>query len=241
MQNNRLLRMEQAIGHPDPGAHRLERVENEGRQHILDRRGFRDDRAILTVQFADGAVPVSMQVVDPDYGPMHRVRLVEGVWFTERDGDRLAPAVIVNEAFWKRLGSPPLATHPTVELVGNGRVTGVVTGVTPAQSEWDVEPTAFILTDSFLPLQSATADPMMGAYMPSYEMWIPDGSADELTESVQRAFESELGGGATVDGWRSDYAAQEEDPFLPIKLMVVGVAVVILLLGALGLLRGGRK
>ncbi|WP_022893439.1 ABC transporter permease [Agromyces subbeticus] len=209
-------------------------------QTALDRHGIeyasRSGWGSLTVQFADGAVPVSMQVVDPDYGVMHRVRLMDGAWFSERDADRLAPAVIVNEAFWTRLGSPPLASHPTVELVGRGTTTGVITGVTPAQSEWDTEPTAMILTDAFVPLQSATTDPMMGAYSPSYEMWIPDGSAVELTESVKQAFKAELGEGATVDGWRSDYAAQEGDPFLPIKLLVVGVAVVILLLGALGLL-----
>ncbi|MBM7830949.1 putative ABC transport system permease protein [Agromyces cerinus] len=190
----------------------------------------------LTVQFADGAVPVSMQVVDPDYGVMHRVRLSEGAWFVERDADRLAPALIVNEAFWKRLGSPALDTHPTVQLLGRGAATGVVTGVTPAQGEWDTEPTAFILSEGYLPLQPATPDPMMGAYAPSYEMWIPDGSADELTESMKQAFQSELGEGATVEGWRSDYGAMEGDPFLPLKLMVIGVAVVILLLGALGLL-----
>lgn len=206
----------------------------------LERHGIdyasRSGYGTLTVQFVDGAVPVTMQVVDPDYGVMHRVQVREGVWFTDRDGDRLAPAIIVNEAFWKRIGSPPLATHPTVELVGSGQITGVITGVTPAQSEWETEPTAFMLTDSYLPLQSETADPMMGAYAPSYEMWVPDGSADELTESVKRSLQSELGDGATVDGWRSDYAAQEGDPFLPIKLVIVGVAVVILLLGALGLL-----
>ncbi|MFB9310249.1 putative ABC transport system permease protein [Agromyces hippuratus] len=190
----------------------------------------------LTVQFADGAVPVSMQVVDPDYGLMHRVRLSEGSWFVDRDADRLAPALIVNEAFWKRLGSPALDTHPTVQLLGRGAATGVVTGVTPAQGEWDTEPTAFILSEGFLPLQPATPDPMMGAYAPAYEMWIPDGSADELTESMKQAFQSELGDGATVDGWRSDYGAMGGDPFLPLKLMVIGVAVVILLLGALGLL-----
>ena len=190
----------------------------------------------LTVQFADGAVPVSMQVVDPDYGVMHRIRLKDGAWFVDRDADRLAPALVVNEAFWERLGSPALDSHPTVQLLGRGATTGVVTGVTPAQGEWDTEPTAFILSDAYLPLQPAAPDPMMGMYAPSYEMWIPDGSADELTESMKQAFQAELGEGATVDGWRSDYGAMEGDPFLPIKLMVIGVAVVILLLGALGLL-----
>jgi putative ABC transport system permease protein len=167
---------------------------------------------------------------------MHRVRLMEGAWFGERDADRMAPALVVNEAFWTRIGSPALDSHPTVQLIGQRATTGVVIGVTPAQSEWDTEPTAFILADGYLPLQPATPDPMMGGFVPSYEMWVPDGSADELTESMKQAFRAELGEGATVDGWRTDYGAMEGDPFLPVKLMVIGVAVVILLLGALGLL-----
>ncbi len=206
----------------------------------LDRHGIEYDSRVgwgsLTVQFVDGAEPVSMQVVDPDYGTMHRVRVMEGAWFTERDASRMAPAIIVNEAFWDRLGRPPITTHPTVELAGREAVTAVITGVTPRQSEWDTAPTAFVLTEAYLPLQSETSDPMMGAYTPSYEMWIPDGSAEELTESMKLAFRSELGEGATVDAWRSDYGAMDGDPLLPVKLLVAGVAVVILMLGALGLL-----
>ncbi|MRG61636.1 FtsX-like permease family protein [Agromyces sp. CFH 90414] len=190
----------------------------------------------LTVQFADGARPVSAQVVDADYGLMHRVRLAEGAWFTDRDAARLAPAVIVNEVMWEQLGSPALATHPTIEVIGADPFTAVVTGVTPRQSEWETDPSAFILADAYLAHAPEPTDPMMGAFMPAYEAWVPDGSAEELTEALTRTLRSELGEGAQVDGWRSDYAAFDGDPYLAIKLVIAGVAVVILLLGALGLL-----
>lgn len=190
----------------------------------------------LDVQFVDGAVPVMAQVVDPDYGVMHRVSMLEGTWFTDRDRGRLAPALIINEAFYDRLGRPGLSSHPTVELLGGTPTVGVVTGVTPRQGEWDTEPSAFVLADAYLRIAPETPDPMMGPSTLSFEMWVPDGSAAELTESVREAFRTELGEGATVDGWRTDYAAMEGDPYLPMKLLVGGVAVVILLLGALGLL-----
>jgi putative ABC transport system permease protein len=189
----------------------------------------------LDVQFADGVAPVQVQVVDPDYGPMHRISLETGAWFTERDANRLAPAVIVNQAFWDRLGRPQLGSHPTVQVVtGGAEATAVVTGVTPSQGEWDTQPTAFVLTEAFLAMQPATT-PEMGGYAPSYEMWLPEGDAQAIADSVTRAISAELGNGASVNAMRTDYAQMEGDPYLPVKLMVTGVAVVILLLGALGL------
>ncbi|WP_350347000.1 ABC transporter permease [Agromyces sp. G08B096] len=209
-------------------------------ERAIDRHGVdfqtRSGWGTLTVQFADGAVPVSTQVVDPDYGLMHRVQLETGAWFSERDVQRLAPALIVNEAFWTRLGRPNLATHPTVQVIGADPVTGVITGVTPSQGEWDTQPTAFMLADAYLPLQPETPDPVMGAFAPTYEAWLPPEGADELTESLRQALIGELGEGAQADGWRTDYAAMDGDPYLAIKLVIAGVAVVILLLGALGLL-----
>ncbi|WP_022890891.1 ABC transporter permease [Agromyces italicus] len=189
----------------------------------------------LTVPFADGALTVQAQVVDPDYGVMHRVAVGEGRWFADRDADRLAPALVVNEAFWAKLGRPALATHPVVELIGSERVDAVVVGVTPSQGGWDTQPSMFVLTDAYVGLQPETPDPMMGEFVPAYEMWVPEGVSDELMASMREAFRSGIGEGATVDGWRTDYAAIEGDPYLPLKLTVAGVAVVILLLGALGL------
>lgn len=206
----------------------------------LERHGIdyasRNGWAGLTAQFADGAVEVQTTVVDPDYGALHRVRLSEGAWFTDRDAARLAPAIIVNDAFWQRLGRPPLSTHPTVELLGAHPATAVVMGVTPKRDAWDTMPSAYLLTDAYLPMLPPTADPMYGPFQPSFELWIPDDAPDELAESVQRTLESELGPGTLVSFYRSDYGAYDYDPFLALKLVVGGVAGIILLLGALGLL-----
>jgi putative ABC transport system permease protein len=191
----------------------------------------------LTAQFVDGAATFQVQAVDLPYGEIHRLRLIEGAWFDERDANRLAPALIVNEAFWQRLGRPPLAGHPTVDLLAGSTTTGVITGVTPSQGMWDTEPTAFVLNDAYAALApTGSTDPNMMQPTPTYEMWIPDEQADGLTEAVKRDLSAALGDDGFADGWRSDYGAWPEDPFLILKLLIAGVAVVILLLGALGLL-----
>ncbi|MFD6055059.1 ABC transporter permease [Agromyces sp. NPDC060279] len=191
----------------------------------------------MLVQFTDGAVTVPVQAVDPAYGIIHRVRVSEGTWFDASDAERLAPAVVISEAFWDRLGRPPLATHPTVELLGEGGRTAVVVGVTPRNGEWDTEPSAFMLADAYaaLPVPGGTGSSMMGSLLPSFEAWIDQNQADPIIEAIRRDFAAALGEGVQVDGFRTDYAAFGEDPLLFVKLLVIGVAVVILLLGALGL------
>ena len=90
-----------------------------------------------------GVVDVQGQAIDADFGTMHRVTMLEGSWFTDADNDRLAPAVIINEYFWKQLGSPDLATHPTTVLLGENDVEAVIVGVTPS-SVWEEWPTMFM-------------------------------------------------------------------------------------------------
>lgn len=187
------------------------------------------------VQLPDGVSEVQVQAVDPDYGPMHRVQLVEGSWFTDRDVLRLAPAVIINEAMWMRLGSPPLATHPTIPLPGTHPATGVVIGVTPSP-EWDQFPSMYVLWNAYAERMSPEDLQMWGP--PQYEAWVPPELADELSERLRADIAGSLGEGWQTDVHRNDYLAwgDDYDPMLPLKLMVGGVAVLILLLGALGLL-----
>jgi putative ABC transport system permease protein len=206
---------------------------------VLERYGIAYGSRIvygqLTVQFADGAVPVATQAVDPAYGVIHRVRVSEGSWFAPGDAERLAPAIVINEPFWERIGRPALATNPTVELLAEGGVTAVVVGVTPKTGEWDTEPSAFMLADAYAAIPASGSGGMMGGQLPSFEAWLDQNQAEPLIEAIRRDFAGALGDGAQVDGFRSDYAAFGEDPLLFVKLLVAGVAVVILLLGALGL------
>jgi putative ABC transport system permease protein len=188
----------------------------------------------LLLQTPIGVMDTQVQAVDAAYGDMHRVRLADGRWFSEADENRLAPTVIVNEWFWKQLGSPPLETHPTLTLPGVRNTTAVIIGTTPSP-EWDMYPQLFILAsawDRIMPPEVVAAG---GA---NFEAWVPPELAPDLTTLIQRDIAGELGEHWQVDVSRNDYLAWggNEDPFLTTKIMIGSVAGLVLLLGALGLL-----
>ncbi len=189
----------------------------------------------LSVQFADGVAPMEARGVDAPFGAMHRIELVEGRWFTERDAGMLAPQVIVSEEVWNRIGRPDLRTHPTLEVVGATQNTiEVIVGVTPAQSPDGSYLTSYLLVDDYSDL--AVVDPNF-PIVPNYEMWVPPEVADEVADRVRRDVAGALGEGWDVQVNRQDYLAYNtEDPLLFLKLAVAGVAVLVLVLGALGLL-----
>jgi len=187
----------------------------------------------VPLDFVEGFTPVDTMVVDPDYGTMHRVQLTQGSWFAQGDAERLAPALIVNDAVWQRLGAPDLRTHPTVTLGGEDPVTAVVVGVVPDQPYNVGYPMMYMLYDSYINV--ASPQQVQGLY-PQFEAWVPTDIAEDLTVLIQRDIAGELGEGWQVDVSRQDYLVyQGEDPLMSIKLLVGGVAVLVLLLGALGL------
>ena len=185
------------------------------------------------IQFVDGAVDVDTRLVDAPYGVMHRVPMVAGRWFDPADSARLAPAVIVNETVWQRLGSPDLSTHPTVPLLTGGtEFTGVIVGVSKSAPYEQDYPQIYMLPEGWL----AIADPVATEFLqPSFEVWVPTGIFQELQTLLQRDIGGALGEDVTVDIFRQDYASQGEDPFGPTRLVIGGVAILVLLLGALGL------
>ncbi len=188
----------------------------------------------MTIQFRDGvSIAESAQGVDVDYGVMHRVQVSEGRWFVEQDESRLAPALVVNDAFWQRLGYPDLQTHPTVTLIGDSDVTAVIVGVTPAPA-YQEGPRLFMLNSAARSVVSAT---VLAESYPQYELWVPPELAPELTELLRRDVSAAFGDGWVVDINRQDYLAWEGggDPLGPIRMVLAGISVLILLLGALGL------
>ncbi|WP_308287576.1 ABC transporter permease [Cryobacterium sp. 1639] len=203
----------------------------------LDRYGIDYASRVLystqTVQFTDGAVPVQVIGVDQPYGTMHRVTMSEGAWFTAGDAERLAPAVLINEIFYDRLGRPDLATHPTTTLLGGTPTTAVITGVYPVNT-WETEPGMYLLMDTLTAL-TTPEQLASGGSIPNYELWVPPAISDDLTAALQRDAVGALGEGTQASASRQDYAAYAEDPFASIKLLVAGVAGLVLLLGALGL------
>ena len=186
------------------------------------------------VQFATGVMPAYGQAVDVDYATMHRTEVAEGALFADADEQRLAPAIIVNDAFWKLMGSPDLATHPVANLIADGDVTAVVVGVLPPSGYEFDSPTFSILNSAWQRIAPAgSSDQGFGI---SYELWVPPAIADELVPLVQRDLAGSFDKGVSLQVNRQDYLANNPgDQLLPVKLVIGGVAVLVLLLGALGL------
>jgi len=182
------------------------------------------------VQLTDGVSEIAAVTVDVPYGEMHRVVMTEGAWFTDADATRLAPPVIVNEVLWRQLGSPPLSSHPTLLVRGADSATLVVTGVSAA-SEYDGTQMYLLpISDHDLTLAS------YGVETPQYEMWLPPDASDALSAQVASDMGASLGDDVQVDVVRQDYAAGgDADPLGPVKLVITGVGVLVLLLGGLGL------
>jgi len=189
----------------------------------------------MSVQFPDGVLGIQVIGIDQPYASMHRIGMAQGSWFTARDAERLAPAIVISEETWQRLGSPPLASHPTVEVVlPASTVDAVVVGITPAMSPDGSYLLAYLLNDDYDTL--VPQDPIY-PQQPNYEAWVPVGISDELTTLIQRDIAGELGSKFQVDVSRQDYLAYvTEDPLLIPKVVVTGIAALVMLLGALGLL-----
>lgn len=190
----------------------------------------------LSVQFPDGVMGISAFGVDQPYGAMHRISLKQGAWFTDRDALRLAPAIVVSEEIWERLGSPDLRVDPTIGIVTpTGTVDAIIIGVTPKQSLDGTYLQAYMLNDDY----DAFAPPQDPNYpqLPNYEAWVPPEAADQLLPILQRDIAAALGEGWQVDVQRQDYLAwQVDDPLLIPKIVITGIAILVMALGALGLL-----
>lgn len=189
----------------------------------------------LSVQFPDGVTMMNAIGVDQPYGAMHRIDLEQGSWFTDRDAERLAPAIVVSEEVWERLGSPNLREDPRIGIVTpTGTVDAIIVGITPKQSLDGSYLQGFLLNDDFE--QLVPQDPNY-PQIPNYEAWVPPAAADQLIPLIQRDIAAALGDGWQVDVNRQDYLAWNVgDPLLIPKIVVIGVAVLVMLLGALGLL-----
>jgi putative ABC transport system permease protein len=188
--------------------------------------------APFPVELPGGTAEVQATVVDVDYGEMRRVDLVDGRWFDDRDADRLAPPIVVNAAFMAALGSPELATHPTAVLRGSeGDATGVVVGVTP--DRYAEEPPSLLVL-------AASAERLMGptgldAMQPQMEFWVPEAESEGLMAAIQSDVAASAPDGVQATVNRTDYGTYDYDPLLSLKILVGGVAGLVLLLGALGL------
>lgn len=186
------------------------------------------------IQFPDGVADVQGMTVDPPWAEVHRLRMASGEWFRESDRDRLAPAIVVNQAFLDRLGSPDVATHPTVRFPGSPGVTAVVTG-SYASSEYDTEPMFYQLANSVA--TSSVAPGTDDGNQRTFEVWVPETGAKALANRIASDAERAVGNGVQVDATRMDAAGSVDgDPLGAMRWVIAGVAVLVLVLGGLGLL-----
>jgi putative ABC transport system permease protein len=191
-----------------------------------------NEQTQIDAQFADGTQSLNVTLVDPAYAVMHVVSLSQGRWLDAADENRLAPAIVVNATTYAGLGSPSLATHPVVHLLGSPNTVGVVIGVMSGQNNpgnWG----AYMLPSAY----ERIAGSPQGQNSPVEELWVPPKIAKQLTPLVRTDLTQYFEGKYEVDVNREDYLAfQQGDPLLLVKLVVGGIAGLILLLGALGLL-----
>ncbi|TDE97563.1 ABC transporter permease [Occultella glacieicola] len=186
--------------------------------------------ASMPVRMPTGTWEVQVQAVDPPYGAMHRIAPVHGSWFTAADADRFAPALVVNEAFLRELGVPDLTGRPTALIGRDEPVRATIIGVTADLWEGAV-PEAFILSSAFerwIPPSPEFFAP------PALEVWVPPEDADVAEQFLNRDLTAALGSSAQVQIYRQDaFGIEAFDQVF--QLVVTGIGLLVLMLGALSL------
>lgn len=186
----------------------------------------------LPARTTTGSTLVEGQLVEADYGVIHRVQPVEGRWFTAADEELFAPTVVVNEAFLAALGVTDLSSHPTVLLGGDEPVEATVVGV--VADRWSQEtPRAYVLYDQYVRWSLAASTEEAAWNVPTLRIWVPPDLADQVTEVVQRDLTAAVPG-SSVDVYpsMSDFGVLDGGA----RWVVLGIGAFTLLLGGLGLL-----
>jgi putative ABC transport system permease protein len=205
-------------------------------QMITKRYGIRYSTArgdgTIDAQFTDGVESLDATLADPAYAVMHVVSLAQGRWLDADDAQRLAPAVVVNQTVYEAMGAPLLSTHPVIHLLGSPHTVAVVVGVLKDRGEEGYFH-MFMLPSAFERVASPAAE---NQSPPVEELWVPTKIATPLDSLVKQDLTQYLEGKYEVDVYPQDYLSQQHgDPLLLVKLVVGGIAGIILLLGALGL------
>lgn len=167
-----------------------------------------------TASTPQGSTDVDLMAVDPGYQTLHPSTMAAGGWFGTGDNQRLAPAVVVNEAFMAALGYPnDLSVQPEVTLpIGNANQAFVVIGIMADEDEWAM-PTVYMLADSYLAVGGeAHADPTEGPMPPSLEIWVEPGSGEVAMEMAQSYFRPFVGKEGNVDAWSIEVMGANKTP-----------------------------
>lgn len=188
------------------------------------------------VQMSSGVRALPVQAVDPAYADMYRVKLLEGRWFTAADEDRLSPALVVNQSMYEELGSPPLGRGVPVTLHGpegtmetaRAVIIGVVKDVPgifgPPQG---IE--AMVLFETAGGLPGAEGPPEVQ----QVSAWVPPEDSFAVADHLAAAIDPGPDGDVSIQN-TMDWAG-EADIIDYLSYAIAGIAGLVLILGAMGL------
>ena len=186
----------------------------------------------LSLRTLEGTVQANVMAVDPSYATMHRLSTTAGRSLTAADSTHLAPSVVIDEGTWRMLGSPPLATHPTVDLLGELPTTAVIVGLQRADCDQGCSSITMLYSQ-----YERLGVPSSEGTIPTWEAWVPPAQSHALSTRFRSDLRAQFGNGWSVSVNRQDFQANlSGDPLLAFRIGVGGIAGLVLLLGALGLL-----
>jgi putative ABC transport system permease protein len=185
----------------------------------------------MRVQTPQGVVTSELNGVDPSYATIFRTQVEQGRWLADSDARRLSPALVVNQVLYEQLGSPELGRESVTIYGAEGTADAeqaVVVGVLPANPDRDWGPVAYLHATSLasLPGRAETT------WASDYQVWVPPEQADEVRARLATALADTPVGSFDV---QVGSLSADDLGLKALAWAVIGVALVILLLGALGL------
>lgn len=202
----------------------------------IDRLGIdqRTRYTPLTLRYQTGSGVRTAQVtaVDPAYADMFRLRPEQGRWLADSDARRLAPAVVVNSEMWELMGRPEVGRDTVTLYAVDEQTSGqaLLVGVMPEDPA-----NAGMGAMAYTPMASVQELPGVedsDLSYAEYRVWVPPEEADAVTGRLNSALqETDAGRFETYSGGFSF----EDSGFGTLRTAIIVIAVVILLLGALGL------
>lgn len=207
-------------------------------EKVGDRFGFSHssrfvEGIMLPVQAPDGVHSTAARLMDPAYAVIHREKLLAGREFSADDVEALAPPVIISEAMWDVFGRVPMDQHPTLTLTGDAGGTFQVVGVRPRQGPWDAEKRIDLLYDSF----ASRVDALPEDASLRYDIWVGEHDVADVGRSLAADLRAGMPEGEEITVSRADWAASTgfRESQAMTELILSGIAVLILALGALSL------
>ena len=183
-----------------------------------------------------GTQQIQTTRVSPSYAELHRIQPIQGRWFTDADRQNLSPSLVVNQDFLTQLGVADLSARPTVVIGGTTPALATIVGV--IDEDLGGQPSAYRIDTSAGPWDAGEQErSQFSSGPPTLELWVPDADADAVVAAVQSQLSASFDG-AEVGVFRQDSGDQEKLQDT-LRWVVRGAGLLVLFLGALGVLNVG--